>query len=91
MGGHRFDSKKEARRYVELKSLEAAGVIWRLRLQEPFVVEINGVIVCRYVADFVYDAADGYVVEDSKGVRTPVYRLKKKLMRAVLGIDIKEV
>ena len=45
-----------------------------------------------YVADFVYKDKDGnMVVEDSKGFRTPEYRLKKKMMRAFLGITIKEV
>lgn len=45
-----------------------------------------------YVADFVYKDKDGnMVVEDSKGFRTPEYLLKKKMMRAFLGITIKEV
>ena len=45
-----------------------------------------------YVADFVYKDKDGnMVVEDSKGFRIPEYLLKKKMMRAFLGITIKEV
>lgn len=45
-----------------------------------------------YVADFVYKDKDGnVVVEDSKGFRTKEYLLKKKMMRAFLGITIKEV
>lgn len=45
-----------------------------------------------YVADFVYKDAEGNeVVEDVKGFRTAEYRLKKKMMRALLGIQIKEV
>lgn len=45
-----------------------------------------------YVADFVYKDADGNeVVEDSKGFRTKEYLLKKKMMRAFLGITIQEV
>ena len=45
-----------------------------------------------YIADFVYKDADGNeVVEDSKGFRTKEYQLKKKMMRAYLGITIKEV
>ena len=45
-----------------------------------------------YVADFVYKDKDGnMVVEDSKGFRTKEYLLKKKMMRAFLGITIKEV
>lgn len=45
-----------------------------------------------YVADFVYKDTEGNeVVEDVKGFRTAEYRLKKKMMRALLGIQIKEV
>lgn len=45
-----------------------------------------------YIADFVYKDKDGnVVVEDAKGVRTKEYILKKKMMRALLGIEIKEV
>ena len=45
-----------------------------------------------YVADFVYMDKDGnQVVEDAKGFRTPEYLLKKKMMRAFLGITIKEI
>lgn len=46
---------------------------------------------CTYVADFVYIDSDGNtVVEDTKGVRTDAYRIKKKLMLWVHGIRIKE-
>jgi glutamine synthetase type III len=45
-----------------------------------------------YVADFVYKDENGNeIVEDAKGVRTKEYILKKKMMRAFLGIAIKEV
>lgn len=45
-----------------------------------------------YVADFVYkDASGNEIVEDTKGVRTHDYELKKKMMRAFLGITIKEI
>lgn len=45
-----------------------------------------------YIADFVYTDKDGnMVVEDAKGMRTEKYLLKKKMMRAFLGITIKEV
>ena len=44
-----------------------------------------------YVADFVYNLPDGgTVVEDCKGVRTPDYIIKRKLMRYLMGIEIKE-
>lgn len=45
-----------------------------------------------YIADFVYKDKEGNeVVEDTKGMRTKEYLLKKKMMRALLGIQIKEV
>lgn len=90
--GIRFDSKKEAKRYLELKILEKAGAIKDLRRQVPYVL-INKSRYGRaikYVADFVYYEDDKLVVEDVKGVRTPVYKLKKRLMAEVYGIEVKE-
>ena len=96
--GRRFSSKKEARRYSELRLMLRAGYIHDLELQPPFKIEINGIKVCRYVSDFSYwESVNGgkagpfrRVVEDTKGYKTPEYRLKKKLMLAVLGIDVRE-
>ena len=89
-----FASKKEAKRYQELLLMEKAGEISHLRTQVPYDIDINGIHVCRYIADFVYhDEAmigDRRIVEDAKGMRTDVYKLKKKLMLAVHGITIKE-
>lgn len=94
-----FDSRKEASRYAELKLMQRAGEIRDLKLQVPFELipkqEENGRIVERavkYIADFVYTDRDGQmVVEDAKGMRTDVYKLKKKMMRWLWGIDVKEV
>lgn len=45
-----------------------------------------------YVADFVYTDKEGnQVVEDTKGLRLPDYILKKKMMLALLGIEISEI
>ena len=44
-----------------------------------------------YVADFVYEQDGKTIVEDTKGFRTKEYELKKKMMRAFLGIEIKEI
>lgn len=94
VGGLKFDSKKEARRWHRLVADQRAGLIRQLRRQVKFVIRVNGAAVCRYVADFTYlDRAGRYVVEDVKSKITrahPVYRLKRKLMRAALGIEIKE-
>jgi len=85
-----FDSQREAKRYGELKLLERAGEISGLQLQPRFPIVINGVKVCTYVADFQYRTPSGPVTEDVKGMKTPIYNLKKKLVKAVHGIEILE-
>lgn len=89
--GITFDSKAEAARYGVLKILQAAGVVTDLRLQVPFELTVNGLKVCRYVADFVYVIDGKEIVEDVKGMRTREYSLKRKLMLAVFGIEIQEI
>ena len=93
--GIRFDSRKEAARYSELKLLERAGEIRDLQLQVPFelIPKQEGERACTYVADFVYHIAGTgeMVVEDAKGMRTDVYKIKRKLMLYRHGIRIHEV
>jgi len=89
----RFDSAAEARRNGELCLLLRAGAIADLRRQVAYPCAVNGVLVCRYVADFVYVTDGQTVVEDTKSAATrklPVYRLKKKLVKALYGVDIVE-
>jgi hypothetical protein len=88
-----FASKREANRYGELKLLQKAKVIKDLHRQPKFVIEIRGKKVCTYIADFSYVDCklNKGVVEDAKGMRTPVYKLKKKLVEAYFGLEIKEV
>jgi hypothetical protein len=87
-----FASKREASRYSELKLLEAAGEIFDLKLQPKFPIVVNKQKICTYIADFEYELSDGTkITVDVKGVKTPVYRLKKKLMKACFGIEITEV
>ena len=82
--GVKFASKKEAARFSELALLNKAGEISDLKLQPRFPCVVNGIKVCTYVADFEYINLDGEViVEDSKGFKTPMYRLKKKLFEAI--------
>ncbi len=88
--GITFDSQAEATRYSVLKVIQAAGLIADLRLQVSYQITVNGKKVCRYVADFVYIENGKEVVEDVKGMKTPVYNLKKKLMEAVFGVVIFE-
>lgn len=91
--GIRFDSAREARRYCELKALERGGQVRNLELQPRYPLLVNGVLIGHYRADFRYTEVHTgrVVVEDAKGVRTRDYLLRKKLMRAVHGIDVREV
>jgi hypothetical protein len=94
--GIRFDSKKEASRYRALMLYQSHGEISNLERQVSYDLTVNGELICRYRADFRYIAARGTqkgreCVEDVKGIRTPVYQLKKKLMKAIHGIEIQEV
>ncbi len=88
-----FDSKREAHRYYELKLMEKAGEITHLKLQPQFKCEINNVKICTYKADFEYHrlADNAWVVEDVKGMKTPVYNLKKRLVKAFHGVDVIEI
>lgn len=87
-----FHSKKEANHYIILKSMLNAGEISDLKLQERYAIEVNGVKVCDYVSDFTYFDKYGLKhVVDVKGVKTAIYSLKKKLMKAALKIDILEI
>lgn len=90
--GIMFDSKHEAARYQELRLLEQAGEISNLRLQVPFelIAKSKYGRSIKYVADFVYNDRNGLIVEDAKGMKTPVYRLKKRMMAEKYGIKIKE-
>jgi hypothetical protein len=90
--GITFDSKKEAARYVQLRNMQAVGKIEDLQMQVRYRLEVNGLKIADYIADFVYfDTTKARpIVEDVKGVRTAVYRIKKKLMEALHGIEILE-
>lgn len=94
-----YDSKKEAQRAMELEQLEKAGVIKNLERQKKYVLQPKFMLAghtvreITYVADFVYEEDGKVVVEDVKGPATrsnPVYKIKKKMMMYVHGIEIKE-
>lgn len=90
--GITFHSAKEAQRYSTLKLLEKVGEIRGLKLQPRFKLEVFGKLITTYVADFQYLERDGgVVVEDVKGHRTDVYKIKAKLFEAVVGFPIREV
>lgn len=92
--GITFDSKREADRYSELKIMQKAGVIRDLRLQVKFPFFTDSIRPTKptfnYVADFVYISGDHEVIEDCKGFKTPVYRLKKKLIETAYNMKILE-
>lgn len=85
--GITFASQKESKRYQELKTLERHGVISGLKLQPVFVLQesfktpqgetVRGI---KYIADFLYQRGGVEVVEDTKGVQTDVFKLKRKLL-----------
>ena len=99
--GMTFDSQKEFNRYGELMLLQRAGRIKDLQRQVPYVIippqkDGRGRVIFRetkYIADFVYFDRDRnrWVVEDVKGVKTEVYRIKKKLMYLQHGLLVEEV
>ena len=73
--------------------MERGGIVTDLELQVKYDIVINDIKICKYIADFVYkeESPDGEIkeiVEDAKGFETPEFKLKKKLMKAVHGIDI---
>lgn len=94
-----YDSRKEHRRANELKLMQRAGLISNLREQVKYVLiptqrDTGGKLLekeCSYYADFVYDRNGVTVVEDTKGVRTQEYIIKRKLMLHVHGISIVEL
>lgn len=112
--GIKFDSKKEATRYKELKMLEKAGIIHDVQRQVKYVLipaqyePTSSVYVkgnnkgkpkkgkliereCAYYADFVYIRNGDTIVEDTKGIRTTEYIIKRKLMLYVHNIRIREL
>ena len=91
--GVHFDSKKERDRYLQLRLLERNKYIRDLTLQPRLDLIVNGSKVGFYRADFQYTECETgeQIFEDVKGVKTPVYKLKKKLVEAIYGIQVREV
>lgn len=89
-----FDSHKEWRYYLRLEQNPKRYL--HMERQKTFYLSVNGHKICRYVADFYYFDVEknGWIVADVKSsftAKLPVYRLKKKLMMAVLGIEVIEI
>lgn len=88
--GIRFASKREAKRYCDLKLLERAGEIKALRLQPRYPLTVNSLHVATYVGDFEYvESKSGRIVtEDAKGVKTRDFINKAKLFHALYGREV---
>ena len=100
-----FDSMKEAERYEQLKLLESNGIIHNLELQPAFAIVIDGEPVkirskgfpngrsVKYIADFQYilHRDNSVVVEDVKGMDTPLSRLKRALVESIYGVRVRVV
>ena len=95
----KFDSKKEAKRYNELKLLEKADIIKNLQrqvkfeLQPSFKYNNKTIRAINYIADFVYEKDGKQIVEDVKSEATrkdKVYTIKKKMLLYIFNIEIQE-
>lgn len=94
LGGIVFASKKEMKRYAELRLLERAGEVQDLELQPEFRVSINGEHFCTYTADFSYIEKGQRVIEELKSTGTAkdaAYRLRKKAAELFYGIKVKVI
>jgi hypothetical protein len=103
--GRRFASRREADAAVTLWRRQQAGEVRDLRFQVPYRLDVAPrsyvgltapvTTVCTYVADFHYFERHGVqwvpVVADAKGWATPLYKLKKRLMKAINGVDVVEL
>ena len=95
--GVKFDSRAEARRWSQLSELMSLGEISDLRRQVAyelvpsvrFADANRAKPAIRYVADFVYVEKGAEVIEDVKGVLTPEFKLKRHLMKALLGLEVR--
>ena len=89
---HKHDSKKEANRCDELTLLEKAGEIRDLReqvritLAEKFVFQGKTIRSIVYIADFTYFDKGKFIIEDTKGYRTEVYKIKRKLLLSIMAL-----
>ena len=92
--GIKFDSIHEKNRYVELVLMEKAQVIQDLKVQQrfPLIPKSKYGREIYYKCDFTYYENGKLVVEDAKSpvTKTPVYRLKKRMLAEKYGIEIKE-
>ena len=88
LDGIKFSSKKEAKRYQELKLLQRSGELLFFLRQVPFHLPAN----IKYICDFMLFWKNGEItIEDVKGFKTPMYTLKKKQVEAIYPVFIQEI
>lgn len=87
--GIKFQSKREAKRWRQLREMQELGLIRNLKRQVPYKLVLH----VTYKSDFEYDVVSSseHAVEDSKGMRTREYLAKKREMLKQHGIRIREV
>lgn len=92
VGDQHFDSKKEARRYADLLLMQSARAISGLIIHPRFPLNVSGVHIGDYIADFQYYERGQRIVEDVKSppTRTALYRWKIKHLKAQYGIEVRE-
>ncbi len=92
--GRRYASELEAAHCLKLIAREEKGEIGGLELQRRFkILGNNGEVICVYVADAAFwdHKEDRFRVLDFKGMETEVFKLKRKMMRALNGIEIEVI
>jgi len=90
--GIKFDSIKECNRYKQLLLMQKAGEVVKIELQPRYDIIINSNFCGFYKADFKLYYSDGRIdIEDVKGMKLPIYNLKKKIVEAMYNIKIIEI
>ena len=89
--GIAFASQAEGNRYAQLKLLERAREIKALGVHPKYPLKVNGVVIGVYTADFAYFEGGRQIVEDVKGMDTPLSKWKRKHVAAQYGIDVRIV
>ena len=88
VNGIRFHSKRESEHYLKLRRELLGGKISDLELQPSYQIAVNGMKICSYIADFRYNRDGVSIVEDVKGMDTSTSKLKRKLVKALYGVDV---
>ena len=92
--GVRYDSKREATYILNLRLREKEGEVYGIELQKRYaLIGPDGLLITTYVADATFwdQKEKRFRIIDVKGVETAVFKIKKKLMKSLLGLDVEIV